>query len=58
MCLQKVSRSDVIFLILYVDDILFKKPHIFTLISKVLTVQEFLHKKIRRSNLYIGYRDL
>jgi hypothetical protein len=28
------------------------------LISKVLVNQEFFHKKIERSNLYIRYKDL
>jgi hypothetical protein len=37
--IKKVSRSGVVFLILYVDDILLiKKWHFFTLVSKNLVV--------------------
>jgi hypothetical protein len=44
LCLQKITGSDIVFLILYIDDILLLRNDIFTFISKVLAIQEFLHK--------------
>jgi hypothetical protein len=56
---KKVNRTKVVFLTLYIDDILLnRKWHFFTLVSKDLIVQEFFHERYERSNLYIGNKDL
>lgn len=59
MCLKKVNKSGVIFLMLYVDDILLLgKKFIFTLPNKIFACPRFIYKENRSKNLYIGYKDL
>jgi hypothetical protein len=55
---KKVNESEVVFLIFYVDDILLIRNDMFffTLVSKDLVVQEFLHEIYERNNLYTGIK--
>lgn len=55
MFYKKVIVSGVVFLVLYVDNIsLIKKQNTFTLVSKDLVVQEFIHEVYGINNLCIG----
>jgi hypothetical protein len=54
------SESGVIFLILYVDDIIDRNQHSFTLISKNLVVRKFFIKYMRETTYILGikiYKD-
>ena len=56
---KKVSGSVIVFLVLYVDDILLIGNDIPTLQStKVLVGEMFFNERLRRSRLHPRYKDL
>ena len=56
---KKTSGSIVVFLVLYVDDILLIGNDIPTLLNVKQMVREMLfNDKLRRSRNYTGYKDL